>query len=79
MQNDIEKKNNDEWKLDDTVITDTKKAVDGSDVPLNEVDNYTVIIREHEGKHHGHGHGHSNGHFILKLIFIFNFSTENIN
>lgn len=59
MPNDLEKKNNEDWKLDDTVISDTKKAVDGSDIPLNDAEAYTVIIREHESKHHGHGHTHS--------------------
>ncbi|XP_058806546.1 zinc transporter foi isoform X2 [Phymastichus coffea] len=62
MSNDMEKKGNEDWKLDDTVINDTKKAVDGSDIPLNEAESYTVIIREHEGKHHGHSHGHSHVH-----------------
>lgn len=68
MSNDIEKKG-DDWKLGDTVIIDshidTKKAVDGSDVPLNETESYTVIIRDHEAKHHGHGHSHSNLPFYL--------------
>lgn len=63
MPNDLEKKNNEDWKMEDTVINDTKKAVDGSDIPLNEAESYTVIIREHEGKHHGHGHTHSNINF----------------
>ncbi|XP_011503423.1 PREDICTED: zinc transporter foi [Ceratosolen solmsi marchali] len=62
VQNDIEKKNNEEWKLDDTVITDIKKTVDGADVPLNEVENYTVIIKDHDTKHHGHGHSHNHVH-----------------
>ncbi|OXU22795.1 hypothetical protein TSAR_002041 [Trichomalopsis sarcophagae] len=61
MPNDIEKKGED-WKLGDTVIIDSKKAVDGSDVPLNETESYTVIIRDHEAKHHGHGHSHSHVH-----------------
>ena len=64
IQNDVDNKktssNNDEWKLDDNVINDSKKCVvDGSDVPLNDPENYTVIIRDHDVKHHGHGHSHS--------------------
>ncbi|KAJ8679860.1 hypothetical protein QAD02_015647 [Eretmocerus hayati] len=61
IPDDLKKKVNDDWKLDDAVITD-KKLMDGSDVPLNDTETYTVIIREHEVNHHGHGHTHSHVH-----------------
>lgn len=57
MTNDVEKKPNDDWRLDDSIVK-TKKNADGSDIPLNESESYTVIIREHETKHHGHTHSH---------------------
>jgi zinc transporter 10 len=69
MQSDIEKKNNEEWKLDDTVINDTNKTVDGSDVPLNEVESYTVIIKDHDTKHHGHGHSHSKFNYFVYFFY----------
>ncbi|XP_014215485.1 zinc transporter foi isoform X2 [Copidosoma floridanum] len=62
MQNDLDKKNSGEWKLDDSVINDTKKAMDASDIPLNDAEGYTVIIRDHDAKHHGHGHTHNHVH-----------------
>lgn len=63
MQSDMEKKNNDDY--DTVIINDTKKkAIDGSDIPLNDADGYTVIIRDHDAKHHGHGHTHSKFFFF---------------
>ncbi|CAB0036867.1 unnamed protein product [Trichogramma brassicae] len=60
MHNEIEKKaNNEEWKMNETVINNTKKPVDGSDVPLNDTESYAVIMHDHDVKHHGHGHLHS--------------------
>ncbi|XP_014223625.1 zinc transporter foi isoform X2 [Trichogramma pretiosum] len=60
MHNEIEKKaNNEEWKMNETVINNTKKPVDGSDVPLNDTESYAVIMHDHDVKHHGHGHSHS--------------------
>lgn len=57
MTNDVEKKSNEDWRLDDSVVN-TKKNTDGADIPLNKSESYTVIIREHETKHHGHTHSH---------------------
>ncbi|XP_076233621.1 zinc transporter foi isoform X2 [Calliopsis andreniformis] len=61
MTNDVEKKPNDDWRLDDSIVN-TKKNPDGADIPLNESESYTVIIREHETKHHGHTHSHGHVH-----------------
>ncbi|XP_076765309.1 zinc transporter foi-like, partial [Xylocopa sonorina] len=61
IMNDVEKKPNEDWRLDDSIVN-TKKNVDGADVPLNESESYTVIIREHETKHHGHTHSHGHVH-----------------
>ena len=57
MTNDVEKKPSEDWRLDDSIVN-TKKNADGADIPLNESESYTVIIREHEMKHHGHTHSH---------------------
>ena len=59
MSNSIDKKNADDWKLEESTLNDTKKSIDTSELPLNESESYTVIIREHEVKHHGHSHAHS--------------------
>nr|XP_033336074.1 zinc transporter foi-like [Megalopta genalis]XP_033336075.1 zinc transporter foi-like [Megalopta genalis]XP_033336076.1 zinc transporter foi-like [Megalopta genalis] len=61
MTNDGEKKSNEEWRLDDSIVN-TKKNTDGADIPLNKSESYTVIIREHETKHHGHTHSHGHVH-----------------
>ncbi|PBC32960.1 Zinc transporter foi [Apis cerana cerana] len=61
MTNDIEKKPSKDWRLDDSIVN-TKKNTDGADIPLNESESYTVIIREHETKHHGHTHSHGHVH-----------------
>ncbi|CAK9816898.1 Zinc transporter foi [Anthophora quadrimaculata] len=61
MTNDVEKKPNEDWRLDDSIVN-TKKNTDGADIPLNESESYTVIIREHETKHHGHTHSHGHVH-----------------
>ncbi|XP_011161229.2 zinc transporter foi isoform X2 [Solenopsis invicta] len=57
---DIEKKPKDDWRMDDPV-ENAKKNTDG-DVSLNESESYTVILREHETKHHGHSHSHGHVH-----------------
>ncbi|XP_012171882.1 zinc transporter foi isoform X2 [Bombus terrestris] len=61
MTNDVEKKPTEDWRLDDSIVN-TKKNTDGADIPLNESESYTVIIREHEMKHHGHTHSHGHVH-----------------
>ncbi|XP_029039101.2 zinc transporter foi-like [Osmia bicornis bicornis] len=61
MTNDVEKKLNEDWRLEDSIVN-PKKNTDGADVPLNESESYTVIIREHETKHHGHTHSHGHVH-----------------
>ncbi|XP_076229868.1 zinc transporter foi [Nomia melanderi] len=61
MTNDVEKKPNEDWRLDDSIVN-TKKNTDGADIPLNKSESYTVIIREHETKHHGHTHSHGHVH-----------------
>ncbi|XP_072760446.1 zinc transporter foi isoform X4 [Anoplolepis gracilipes] len=61
VTNDMEKKPKDEWRLDDS-INNAKKNADGANVSLNESESYTVIIREHETKHHGHSHSHGHVH-----------------
>ncbi|KAG7209686.1 hypothetical protein KM043_011331 [Ampulex compressa] len=62
MTNDLDKKQNEDWRLDETIMNNSKKNTDGADVPLNESESYTVIIREHETKHHGHTHSHGHVH-----------------
>ncbi|XP_051174555.1 zinc transporter foi-like [Leptopilina boulardi] len=57
VKNDLEKIVNDDWKLDETM-----KKIDGTNEVLNEAESYTVIIREHENKHHGHTHSHGHVH-----------------
>ena len=61
MPNDVEKKPGDEWKLDESIVN-TKKGADGAEAPVDESESYTVIIREHETKHHGHTHSHGHVH-----------------
>lgn len=58
MSNSTEKQTKDEWRLDDSIVNSSKKPIDDSDVSLKESESYTVIIREHETKHHGHSHSH---------------------
>lgn len=53
----MEKKPKDDWRMDDPIVS-AKKNADGADVSLNEPESYTVILREHETKHHGHSHSH---------------------
>ncbi|XP_043497109.1 zinc transporter foi [Polistes fuscatus] len=62
MTSDAEKKATDDWRLDDSIVNNAKKNADGADIPLNESESYTVIIREHETKHHGHTHSHGHVH-----------------
>ncbi|KAI4498084.1 hypothetical protein M0802_006908 [Mischocyttarus mexicanus] len=62
MTSDVEKKTSDDWRLDDSIVNNAKKNTDGADIPLNESESYTVIIREHETKHHGHTHSHGHVH-----------------
>ncbi|KAK2577006.1 hypothetical protein KPH14_011968 [Odynerus spinipes] len=62
MTGDTEKKTTEDWRLDDAIVNNAKKNADGADVPLNESESYTVIIREHETKHHGHTHSHGHVH-----------------
>ncbi|XP_029171895.1 zinc transporter foi-like isoform X2 [Nylanderia fulva] len=58
-----EKEKKDDWRLDDSVVANTKKnSADGANASLNESESYTVIIREHETKHHGHSHSHGHVH-----------------
>lgn len=71
MTNDIEKKPSKDWRLDDSIVN-TKKNTDGADIPLNESESYTVIIREHETKHHGHTHSHGTIYSDLIYYFICN-------
>ncbi|XP_011880537.1 PREDICTED: zinc transporter foi-like isoform X3 [Vollenhovia emeryi] len=61
VTNDMEKKPKDEWRMDDPIVN-AKKSTDGADVSLNESESYTVILREHETKHHGHSHSHGHVH-----------------
>ncbi|XP_017752577.1 PREDICTED: zinc transporter foi-like [Eufriesea mexicana] len=61
MTNDVEKKPSEDWRLDDSIVN-TKKNADAADIPLNESESYTVIIREHETEHHGHTHSHGHVH-----------------
>lgn len=58
VTSDMEKKPKEDWRLDDSIVNNSKKNADGADVSLNESESYTVIIREHESKHHGHSHSH---------------------
>ncbi|EGI61159.1 Zinc transporter foi [Acromyrmex echinatior] len=60
VTDDIEKKPKDDWRMDDPIVN-AKKNADGADV-LNESESYTVILREHETKHHGHSHSHGHVH-----------------
>ncbi|KAK0073466.1 hypothetical protein PV325_009691, partial [Microctonus aethiopoides] len=60
MKDDLEKKSNDEWRIDDHI--NNKKVTDNVDMPLDNHESYTVIIREHENKHHGHTHSHGHVH-----------------
>ncbi|KMQ88794.1 zinc transporter foi [Lasius niger] len=62
VTNDMEKKPKDDWRLDDSIVNNEKKNADGTIVSLNESESYTVIIREHETKHHGHSHSHGHVH-----------------
>lgn len=71
MTSDIEKKTTDDWRLDDSIVNNTKKNTDGADIPLNESESYTVIIREHETKHHGHTHSHGKIHLVEVNFIIF--------
>ncbi|KYN13035.1 Zinc transporter foi [Trachymyrmex cornetzi] len=61
VTDDIEKKPKDDWRMDDPIVN-AKKNADGADVSLNESESYTVILREHETKHHGHSHSHGHVH-----------------
>ncbi|KYN40696.1 Zinc transporter foi [Trachymyrmex septentrionalis] len=61
VTDDIEKKPKDDWRMDDPIVN-AKKNADGVDVSLNESESYTVILREHETKHHGHSHSHGHVH-----------------
>ncbi|XP_071638405.1 zinc transporter foi isoform X1 [Temnothorax longispinosus] len=61
VTNDMEKKPKDDWRMDDPIVN-AKKSTDGADVSLNESESYTVILREHETKHHGHSHSHGHVH-----------------
>ncbi|XP_014480320.1 PREDICTED: zinc transporter ZIP14-like isoform X2 [Dinoponera quadriceps] len=62
VTSDTEKKPKEDWRLDDSIVNNSKKNADGADVSLNESESYTVIIREHETKHHGHSHSHGHVH-----------------
>ncbi|KYM96773.1 Zinc transporter foi [Cyphomyrmex costatus] len=61
VTDDTEKKPKDDWRMDDSIVN-AKKNADGADVSLNESESYTVILREHETKHHGHSHSHGHVH-----------------
>lgn len=69
MANDVEKKPNDEWKLDESIVN-TKKNADGAEAPVDESESYTVIIREHETKHHGHTHSHGMPNYLPFAVFV---------
>ncbi|XP_032672948.1 zinc transporter foi-like isoform X2 [Odontomachus brunneus] len=62
VTSDTEKNPKEDWRLDDSIVNNSKKNVDGVDISLNESESYTVIIREHETKHHGHSHSHGHVH-----------------
>ncbi|XP_029672303.1 zinc transporter foi isoform X2 [Formica exsecta] len=62
ITNDMEKKPKDDWRLDDSIVNNAKKNADGANASLNESESYTVILREHETKHHGHSHSHGHVH-----------------
>lgn len=67
VTNDMEKKPKDDWRLDDHV-NNAKKNADGANVSLNETESYTVILREHENRHHGHSHSHGTCFYINKIV-----------
>lgn len=66
----MEKKPKDDWRLDDSIVNNEKKNADGTIVSLNESESYTVIIREHETKHHGHSHSHGTCFYINTIVQI---------
>ena len=59
VKNDLEKTGNEDWKLEESM-----KKGDGNNEALAEAESYTVIIREHENKHHGHTHSHGIKNFF---------------
>ncbi|XP_012252567.2 zinc transporter foi [Athalia rosae] len=59
---DAGKKTDENWKMEETIINHSKKSEDNVDPAVNEAESYTVIIREHETKHHGHTHSHGHVH-----------------
>ncbi|KAL0131637.1 hypothetical protein PUN28_002882 [Cardiocondyla obscurior] len=61
VASDIDKKSKDDWRMDDS-IANAKKNPGDADAALNESESYTVILREHETKHHGHSHSHGHVH-----------------
>lgn len=68
ITDDLDKNNHDSWAIDDHKVNNTHKSNDKDNLDnpqVDERDSYTVIIREHENKHHGHTHSHGNLWFIF--------------
>ncbi|XP_015519951.1 zinc transporter foi isoform X1 [Neodiprion lecontei] len=59
---DVDKRQDEDWKMDEAIINHANKNSENNDPSVNEVESYTVIIREHETKHHGHTHSHGHVH-----------------
>ncbi|XP_046747138.1 zinc transporter foi isoform X2 [Diprion similis] len=59
---EVEKRQDEDWKLDEAIINHANKNSENNDPCANEAESYTVIIREHETKHHGHTHSHGHVH-----------------
>ncbi|KAG8039597.1 hypothetical protein G9C98_008240 [Cotesia typhae] len=65
ITDDLDKNNHDNWGIDDHKVNNTHKSNDKDNLDnpqVDERDSYTVIIREHENKHHGHTHSHGHVH-----------------
>ncbi|XP_034951471.1 zinc transporter foi isoform X2 [Chelonus insularis] len=58
---DLNVNNHDSWTIDDNVHSNRKNN-DNLDITQDDRESYTVIIREHENKHHGHTHSHGHVH-----------------
>lgn len=54
--------------LSDTVDTNNEEYSKGDTKKLSESASYTVILREHENKHHGHSHAHGHVHSAPKTM-----------
>lgn len=56
MMKSCDLKGGDNWKAEESMMA--QKTPDIAESTLNEPESYTVIIREHENRHHGHTHSH---------------------